>query len=930
LYLRFPLKEHLIDVQPAVQAPNYLLQQPFLKLDSVFTPSSPSEYENVNVLKDWPEDPKTELDKSQLRALKRILTKRLAIVQGPPGTGKTHVSVMALKVMLDNMKPGDPPIIVACQTNHALDQLLRHVALFEEKFARLGGRSKDTDIIKKRTLYFLRQGKKTFVTGGMRGPARTKLDALSSEMCVGLSALELGKGLQDHVLLRKMGIITETQCESLEKDTNYCSNSTTEELPLKTWIGKQLVENKRSFQQDDLGYDFEEIDLEFEQLKELEAENCAQDDDEDFESLRGPGLSLWDSYVGKSTSNVTDDHIQELLTKYPNLYDIKPRFRGAVYNYFRSRVKEALLKWLRQKAEAYSKNVVDFKAGGWEQDQVLLRKQGIKIIGMTTTGLSKYRALVAGLSPKIVLIEEAAETMEAPVISACVPTLEHLILVGDHKQLRPQCAVRDLERYPFNMNVSLFERMVNMDNKVEFSMLKKQRRMIPEIRRLLKPIYNNSIIDHELMKDDTVRPGVPGMGGINSFFFTHYWPETADEHLSSTNQMEADMIVGFFVHLVHNGMTEKQITVLTFYNGQRKLLLRKLRQHHNLVDRVFKVTTVDSYQGEENDVVILSLVRSNPDGNIGFLGVENRICVALSRAKRGFYLFGNGELLAGESKVWAKVVTIMAGRGKHCEPPPSKPNCRVVFNVPTTCTNHGRSSFVSGPDSWDFLYGGCQNKCTAILSCGHTCPINCHPFDHERILCAKACNRTLPCGHCCSSICGDPCKCATCKSALNKEKYISNPQDLDTKGNSQTSSIEAWKAYAIGDVKRHDLGLHRKKLELDLAADVGRQRDELRDKFLQDQVTRTSFPPRPSILPQAVTQPAGPASIRQNSSLVGQTANAPHLFNDDLSLNDGAHFYPRYENTTTAKRINSERVMDDPKVRPGFGIDGSELLVDLS
>ena len=54
-----------------------------------------------------------------------------------------------------------------------------------------------------------------------------------------------------------------------------------------------------------------------------------------------------------------------------------------------------------------------------------------RIVGMTTTGLSKYRSLVSALRPRIVLVEEAAETMEAPVTSACFPTTEHLILVGD-------------------------------------------------------------------------------------------------------------------------------------------------------------------------------------------------------------------------------------------------------------------------------------------------------------------------------------------------------------------------------------------------------------------------------------------------------------------------------------------------------------------
>ena len=53
------------------------------------------------------------------------------------------------------------------------------------------------------------------------------------------------------------------------------------------------------------------------------------------------------------------------------------------------------------------------------------------------------------------------------------------------------------------------------------------------------------------------------------------------------------------------------------------------------------VRTVDDYQGEECDVIILSLVRGNNRSNIGFLSNPNRINVALSRAKRGLYLFGN-------------------------------------------------------------------------------------------------------------------------------------------------------------------------------------------------------------------------------------------------------------------------------------------------
>ena len=58
------------------------------------------------------------------------------------------------------------------------------------------------------------------------------------------------------------------------------------------------------------------------------------------------------------------------------------------------------------------------------------------------------------------------------------------------------------------------------------------------------------------------------------------------------------MIVGFFNYLMYNGMASSDITILTFYNGQRKLILKRLRSHPNLIGRIFNVKTVDSYQGE--------------------------------------------------------------------------------------------------------------------------------------------------------------------------------------------------------------------------------------------------------------------------------------------------------------------------------------------
>lgn len=68
-----------------------------------------------------------------------------------------------------------------------------------------------------------------------------------------------------------------------------------------------------------------------------------------------------------------------------------------------------------------------------------------------------------------------------------------------------------------------------------------------------------------------------------------------------------------------------------------------------------RFTVVDNYQGEENKIVLLSLVRSNVDKKIGYLSLANRVCVALSRAKEIFYVIGDMDVLASSAMVWRDV-----------------------------------------------------------------------------------------------------------------------------------------------------------------------------------------------------------------------------------------------------------------------------------
>ena len=101
--------------------------------------------------------------------------------------------------------------------------------------------------------------------------------------------------------------------------------------------------------------------------------------------------------------------------------------------------------------------------------------------------------------------------------------------------------------------------------------------------------------------------------------------------MSKCNTHEAEFLTALSCYLIQQGYKPSQITVLATYAGQVTLL----QEHLSRVEMCAEVEamTVDGFQGKENDIILLSLVRSNDEANIGFLRKDNRVCVALSRAK---------------------------------------------------------------------------------------------------------------------------------------------------------------------------------------------------------------------------------------------------------------------------------------------------------
>ncbi|KAI8956483.1 P-loop containing nucleoside triphosphate hydrolase protein [Daldinia sp. FL1419] len=724
----------------------------------------------------------TNLDNSQLNAVHRILTKELAIVQGPPGTGKTFTSVQALRILLESQEKGSNAIVVAAQTNHAVDQILIQLISAGFKVVRFGGRTQNDDI-KRHTMYDLRRHTRALLSQQADRDFRTFESARRKNIAELEKIVEIvfPDSLIDPEILRSAGIISASQLESLRAEQEWADTPLSEDQPsglLVEWLGSQLVQARQQDEKDpefDSFEDHDSLDSDMED-NDTDLDNCIDDEDELSSRIDGKFLPIQHLWTGSNAQHYTeDDLVVSRELRRPNLWDIEMKYRGAVYQFWQKR----LLMWYCQKfRDTLADNAriaKNLKINRWYKDTQCIKAQRVEIIGCTTTGLCKYRGLLAALRPRTMLIEEAAETREANILSALYGSLEQLILVGDHQQLAPHCDTPGLGDEPYCMRVSMFERLVSLN--MPFTVLNMQRRMIPSLREILNPFYPG-LQDHPVVTQSQARPPIPGMA-IPSFFFHHTWTEGQDENQSRFNILEAEMIIHFIDYLLMNGIPASQITVLTFYRGQRKKIIAQFKSQMKQWAPFTNVFTVDSYQGEENDIVILSLVRSKGHTGphqAGFLQDENRGVVSISRARRGFYVFGNMINLACASEIswnmWGKVQKVFEKQGRFGG------NSRL----PITCQRHRRTTWMTHPEDWINCHGGCDLECIEELSCGHACGRRCHWVTHDKLICRQPCERILLCGHRCQRVCGDDClcTCADFTSAYPREEFLLGNADVES------------------------------------------------------------------------------------------------------------------------------------------------------
>lgn len=213
-----------------------------------------------------------------------------------------------------------------------------------------------------------------------------------------------------------------------------------------------------------------------------------------------------------------------------------------------------------------------------------------RIIGCTTTAAAMYSEDIRHASPGIVLLEEAGEILESHVLTAMTAETKHLILIGDHQQLRPKINSYSLSTEKgdgYDLNVSLFERLIHAG--FPHTTLSTQHRMCPEISSLVRNLTYPALEDDEKTKN---RPQPRGLCD-RVIFFHHENPEDifvgvsdrSDESTtgSKRNAFEAEIVLKIVKYLGQQGYGTDKLVVLTPYLGQLNLLRQTLSKQNDPV-----------------------------------------------------------------------------------------------------------------------------------------------------------------------------------------------------------------------------------------------------------------------------------------------------------------------------------------------------------
>ena len=253
-----------------------------------------------------------------------------------------------------------------------------------------------------------------------------------------------------------------------------------------------------------------------------------------------------------------------------------------------------------------------------------------------------------------VVIDEATQSVEP---SCLIPLVKgkKLIMAGDHKQLPP--TVLSTEVYE-ELSYTLFERLIDLYGEEIYETLRIQYRMNKKIMEFSnKVFYEGKLIAHESVANHTIadlinREKYEKLKGIdrevvnpeNVVVFLDVEGKESQNRGSTSyfNEEEAKVVKRVVKLLLSVGIKPQDLGVISPYEEQVNLLSDELPLE-------VEVKTIDGFQGREKEVIIISFVRSNEKGEIGFLKDYRRLNVAITRARRKLICIGNSKTLSRDN-----------------------------------------------------------------------------------------------------------------------------------------------------------------------------------------------------------------------------------------------------------------------------------------